>query len=193
MLSTRSERHTNSSKTHQREGEQRRLPGQRPGRLCRRRDEREPTGSLSYFAWSPELDDVLLAHYGHLAPALFVIGRAGVSHGEVVIGRDHAPDLVQRLRAGLAGEHLVLDGVAADALVLGQTARPQDSSASRPASVIRATVQGGSHTTLTRTSVTPASRINRSRTSSRMNSDAGQPMAVKVRSTSTIPSRSVIP
>src|SRR6267143_4988765 len=104
MLRTTSERLIFLRKSQQREGEQSTpTPAawgpqrKRPGRLCRRRDEREPTGSLSYFAWSPELDDVLLAHYGHLAPALFVIGRAGVSHGEVVIGRDHAPDLVQRL------------------------------------------------------------------------------------------------
>src|SRR5256886_6630147 len=31
------------------EGEQRRLPGRRPGRLCRRRDERKPAGFLSCF------------------------------------------------------------------------------------------------------------------------------------------------
>src|SRR5712671_5807930 len=136
---------------------------------------------------------MILANDRHLAPALLVVRRARVGHREVVVGRHHAAHLVQRLRAGLAGEHLVLDRIAADAFIARQTARPQDSNASRPASVIRATVHGGSHTTLTRTSVTPASRINRSRTSSRMNSEAGQPIAVKVRSTSTIPSRSVMP
>src|SRR6266480_3950297 len=35
--------------SQQREGEQRRLPGRRPGRLCRRRDERKPAGFLSCF------------------------------------------------------------------------------------------------------------------------------------------------
>src|SRR5216684_6356874 len=108
---------------------------------------------------------MVLAHDRHLDPALLVIGRARVGGGEVIVGRDHAAHLVQRLSAGLTREHLVLDGVAADSLVLCQTARPQDSSASRPASVMRATVHGGSHTMLTRTSRTPSSRISRSRMS----------------------------
>src|SRR5712692_1254789 len=146
------------------------------------------------FARLPQRDDVVLAHDGHLYPSLLVVGRARVRGREVVIRSDHAAHLVQRLRPSLAGVDLVLDGVAADSFVIGrQTARPQDSSASRPASVMRALVQGGSHTTLTRTSRTPASRSNLSRTSSRMKSDAGQPIAVKVRSTSTTPSLSVIP
>src|SRR5690348_7308135 len=134
---------------------------------------------------------MLLAHDRHLAPALLVIGRARVGHREVVVGRDDAADLAERLFARLAGEDLVLHRVTADALVAvarRQTARPHTSSASRPCSVNRAEVQGGSHTTLTLTSFTPGSRNNRSRTSSRMKSDAGQPMAVKVRSTSTMPS-----
>src|SRR5712664_1757772 len=193
MLRTTSERLIFLRTSQQREGEQRRLPGQRPGRLCRRRDEREPAGSLSYFAGLPELDDVLFAHYRHLAPALFVVGRARVRDREVVVGCDHAAHLMQWLSASLAGEHLVLDSVAADSLVACHTARPQDSSASRPASVMRATVQGGSHTILTRTSRTPSSRISRSRMSSRMNSDAGQPIAVKVRSTVTAPCCSLMP
>ena len=58
---------------------------------------------------------------------------------------------------------------------------------------VREVVHGGSQTTLTRTSCTPGSRISRSRTSPRMNSDAGQPMAVNVRSTSTTPCSSRIP
>src|SRR5256714_8838668 len=139
------------------------------------------------------MDDVVLADNGHLAPALLVIGRACVRHREVGVGSDDAAYLVQWFNAGLAREHLVLDRVSADALVLRQTARPQAPSASRPACVIRPAVQGGSHTTLIRTSFTPSSRSRRSRTSSRMKSDAGQPMAVKVRSTSTTPSRSVMP
>src|SRR5579864_3372451 len=194
MLSTRSERLTPSSRSQQREREQRRVPGRRPGRLCRRRDEREPAGSLSYFPWLPELDHVLFAHDGHLAPPLLVIGRSRVGRREVVVRRDDASDLVQRLAARLAGENFVLHSIAADALVLrGQTARPQDSSASRPASVMRAAVHGGSQTTLTRTSRTPSSSSRRSRTSSRMNSEAGHPIAVKVRSTWTTPSSSVMP
>src|SRR5258708_39464005 len=113
----------------------------------------------------PELDDMFFAHDGHLAPALFVVRRARVGHREIVVGRHHAAHLVQWLGAGLAGEHLVLDRVAADSFIARQTARPQDSSASRPTSVMRATVQGGSQTTLMRTSSTPASRSNRSPTS----------------------------
>src|SRR5205823_624957 len=144
----------------------------------------------------PQLDHVLLADDHHLAPPLFVVSRTRVGHGEVVVGCDHAAHLVQRIDPGLAREHLVLDGVAADALVVRpgrHTARPQDSSASRPPCVIRLAVHGGSHTTLTRTSMTPGSRSSRSRTSSRMNSDAGQPMAVNVRSTVTTPASSVMP
>src|SRR2546423_14952983 len=104
------------------------------------------------------MDDVVLADDRHLAPALLVVGRARVRHRKVGVGGDDAADLVQWLDAGLAREHLVLDRVPADALIPGQTARPHDSSASRPACVIRAAVQGGSHTTLIRTSFTPFSR-----------------------------------
>src|SRR5260221_6236294 len=137
---------------------------------------------------------MFLAHDRHLAPALLVVGRARVGHREVIVGRNHAAHLVQRLPARLAGEDLVLDRVPADAFVVRrQTARPQDSSASRPASVMRATVQGGSHTTLMLTSLTPVSRSKRSRTSSRMNSEAGQPMAGEGGSPSTTPSRSGVP
>src|ERR1700693_2391923 len=164
----------------------------RASACCRRLRAQGPKDS-SGFPGLPELDDVLFADDCHLAPALFVVGCARVRHREVIVGRNDATHLVQRLGARLAGKDLVLERVPTDSLVGGQTARPQDSSASRPASVMRATVQGGSHTTLTLTSVTPASRSSRSRTSSRMNSDAGQPMAVKVSSTSTTPSCSVIP
>src|SRR5258708_5382445 len=135
---------------------------------------------------------MFFAHDGHLAPALFVVRRARVGHREIVVGRHHAAHLVQWLGAGLAGDHLVLDRVPADSFIARQTARPQDPTASPPASVLPPTVQGGSQTTLMRTSSTPASRSNRSRTSSRMNSEAGQPMAVNVRSTSTTPSCSLI-
>src|SRR5882672_11489577 len=48
-ITSRSVRVTHIAMSSQREGEQRRLPGRRPGRLRRRRDEREPAGSLSYF------------------------------------------------------------------------------------------------------------------------------------------------
>src|SRR5437867_6130769 len=40
---------TRFAQSQRREGEQRRLPGRRPGRLCRRRDERKPAGFLSCF------------------------------------------------------------------------------------------------------------------------------------------------
>src|ERR1700687_972552 len=137
---------------------------------------------------------MLLAHDCHLAPALLVVGCSRVGHGEVVVGCDDAAHLVKRLCASLAGENLVLESDAGDSLVAGrQTANPQASSTSRPASVMRATVHGGSHTMLTRTSRTPDSRSRRSRTSSRMNSEAGQPIAVKVRFTSTTPSCSAMP
>src|ERR1700686_2557575 len=139
---TRSERLIPNYQSQQREGEQRRLPGRRPGRLCRRRDaigkshpdraraQREPAGSLSYFAGLPELDDVVLADDRHLTPALLVVGRACVGHGEVVVGRDNASYLVQWLRACLAREHLVLDRVPAHALVVcRQTAGPHTSGA----------------------------------------------------------------
>src|SRR5207245_2548352 len=153
---------------------------------------KRPQRGLGLFARLPQRDDVVLAHDCHLAPALFVVGRSRVRHREVIVWSDDAPYLVQGLASGLPSEHFVFDGVAADPLLVGrQTARPQDSSASRPASVIRALVQGGSHTTLMRTSLTPSSRSKRSRTSSRMNSDAGQPIAVNVRSMSTMPSRSL--
>src|SRR5260370_7246900 len=148
MLSTRSERLTNSYQSPQREREQRRLPDRRSGRLCRRRDEREPAGSLSYFTWLPELDHVFFADDGHLAPALFVIRRAGVRHRQVVIRRHHAADLVQRLDPRLAREHLVLDRIAADSFVSAQTARPQASRPSRPPPALRPALPAGSPTPL---------------------------------------------
>src|SRR5438094_9778192 len=93
------------------------------------------------------MDDVVLADNGHLAPALLVIGRACVRHREVGVGSDDAAYLVQWFNAGFAREHLVLDRVSADALVLRQTARPQASSASRPACVSRPAVDAGAHPT----------------------------------------------
>src|SRR5438445_7171808 len=154
---------------------------------------KRPPRDRRLFAWLPELDDMLLADDGHLAPSLFVVGRARVGGCEIVIRSDYAADLMQWFAARLAREHFVLHSVSADAPVLGHTARPQASSASRPACVIRALVHGGSHTTVTRTSRTPSSRSSRSRTSSMMKSDAGHPIAVKVRSTCTTPSRSSMP
>src|SRR5262245_6169089 len=65
----------------------------------------------------PQSDDVVLADDGHLDPALLVVRSARVGGGEVVIRRDHAAHLVQRLGARLAREHFVLDSVAADAFV----------------------------------------------------------------------------
>src|SRR3989441_6110985 len=139
------------------------------------------------------MDDVVLSNYGHLAPALFVVGRARVGHREVGVRSDDAADLVQRLDPRLAREHLVLGCVPAHTFVTAQTARPHASSASRPACVMRAAVHGGSQTTLIRTSFTPSSRSRRSRKSSRMNSEAGQPMAGKGRATSTPPPPSPMP
>src|SRR6266513_5289266 len=143
-------------------------------------------GADSRFSRSPELDHVLLAHDRHLAPAFLVVGRPRVCHSQVVVGRDDAAHEMQGVDARLAREDLVLQGVSADSLVIrGHTARPQASRASRPACVMRAVVHGGSHTTFTRTSLTPGSRSSLSRTSSRMKSEAGHPIAVNVTSTST--------
>src|SRR5260370_26065487 len=91
----------------------------------------------SRFSRLPEVDHVVLAHDGHLAPALFVVGRAGVRHGEVRVRRDHAADLVERLDARLAREHLVLDRAAPDPLGPRPTAPPPASRGAAPASVIR--------------------------------------------------------
>src|SRR5581483_12437812 len=96
--------------------------------------------------------------------ALLVVGRARVGGGEVVVRRDDAADLVERLASRLTREDLVLDGLAGDPPVLdalvhrGHTARPHASSASRPASVMRDADHGGFQTMFTRTSRTPSSR-----------------------------------
>src|SRR2546429_7858069 len=154
----------------------------------------EAEGGASRFSWSPELDHVLFAHDRHLAPAFFVVGGPRVCHCQVVVGRDDAAYEMQRVDARFARKDLVLHRVSADPLVTrGHTARPQASSASRPAWVMRADVHGGSQTTFTRTSWTPVSRSSLSRTSSRMKSEAGHPIAVNVRSTSTTPSCSLMP
>src|SRR5262249_7098458 len=138
-------------------------------------------GSLGLLAGSPERRHGVRGHDGHLDPALLVIRGPGVGGGQVVVGRHHAADLAQWFDAQLAREHLVLPDVGMNPaeLALGHTARPHISSASRPARVIRAAVQGGSQTTLTTTSATPGSLSRRSRTSSMMKSAAGQPIAVK--------------
>src|SRR5262249_55928834 len=143
--------------------------------------------SIALLPGSPEDRHGVPGHDRHLDPALLVVGGASVGGGQVVVGRDDAADEAERLDTQLAGEDLVLAHPAVDAgeLVPAHTARPHISSASRPSRVMRAAVQGGSHTMLQATSVTPGSRSRRSRTSSRMKSDAGQPMAVNVRSTVT--------
>src|SRR6266550_9093053 len=91
-------------------------------------------GGASRFPWPPELDHVLFAHDRHLAPAFFVVGRPRVCHCQVVVGRDDAAYEMQRVDARFARKDLVLHRVSADSLVTrGHTARPQASSASRPA------------------------------------------------------------
>src|SRR5215472_14933674 len=148
-------------------------------------------GSLGLLAGSPERRHGVRGHDGHLDPALLVIRGPSVGGGQVVIRCNHAADLAQWFDAELAREHFVLADVCMNTaeLAVSHTARPHISRASRPARVMRAAVQGGSQTTLTTTSATPGSRRRRSRTSSMMKSAAGQPIAVKVRSTVTRASR----
>src|SRR5437879_4080280 len=124
---------------------------------------------------------------------MFIWVRAGVGNEEVVVRRNHGADLVQRIDAGLAGEDVVLVDLGMNPRVAHQTESPQARSASRPSSLNRADVHGGSQTTSSSTSSMPGSASNRSRMSPMIMSLAGQPIAVNVRLTQTRRSSTVSP
>src|SRR5207302_5065269 len=142
---------------------------------------------------SPESDHGILWNDRHLDPTLLVVGRARIRHGQVIIGRDDAADLVERVSPGLASEHVVLPHVLVHPGVGHQTESPQASNAARPSGVSRDADHGGFHRTSSLTSMTPGSRKSRSWMSSTIMSLAGQPMAVKVSCRRTFPSATSTP